>query len=323
MRLSILMAVHDGAEFLSAALDSILSQTGIGMEVIVVDDASSDATPALLAAYGDPRLRVVRNEENIGLTRSLNRGLALARGEFVARMDADDVCVRGRLLAQLAAFAADPTLVVVGGDVCVIDAQGRRRCRWQYPRTDAAIRWRALLHSPFAHPATMFRRAAVAGLGGYDENFTYSQDYELWSRLLQEGRGRNLGQVVLRYRSHDNNVTSRRREQQLHFYRMAKRKYWEALLPGALPLFDPIAALVERAGDEAARDCDSLVALYHAFAGIAPPGAWRGLAVQDMTVALARAHGVAAVPLIVARLLPLSPGLPLRLAAFLLRRLAF
>lgn len=206
------MGVYNGATYLAEAMRSILGQTYRDFELLVVDDGSTDDTAAILASCRDPRLRVLRNERNLGLTRSLNIGLRSARGKLIARHDADDVSREDRLEKQVRAFNVAPDLAVVGTAVRVMDHQGRivAGAPWARCRTALAIRWQLMFESPFAHGTVMYRRDIVADtLGGYDETFRTSQDFELWSRVVPRHPTTNLLERLVDFRVHAASASSR------------------------------------------------------------------------------------------------------------------
>ena len=210
---TVLMSVHNGERYLAAAIDSVLTQTFENFEFVIVDDASTDATRSILDAYTDPRIRRLANDSNIGLTKSLNRGLALARAPLVARQDADDVSLPRRLALQVVFMAAHPEIVLVGSRVRVIDESGRRRVGHIDVRAESAVgvRWQLLFSNPFAHSAVMFRLNAVRdALGGYDERFEFNQDFELWSRVIGHFEAANLPDVLVEYRAHADSIAGRR-----------------------------------------------------------------------------------------------------------------
>jgi hypothetical protein len=205
---SVVMAVRDAARYVRAAVDSVLRQTFRELELIVVDDASTDGSGDIVTGVDDPRVVLVRNAQHLGLTRSLNRGLARARAGLVARHDADDVSHPERLARQVRAFAADARLALVGTRGGLLDADGRRRGRLDRPLDSYAIRWYQMFDSAFVHGSVMFRRAVVVEeLGGYDESFVWAQDWELWSRLLERHEARNLPDRLVDYRAHAGSVT--------------------------------------------------------------------------------------------------------------------
>lgn len=189
-RVSVVMSVYNDEPFLREAIDSILAQTFRDFEFIIINDGSSDASPAILASYSDPRIRVIHNEQNIGLTKSLNRGLREARGELIARFDANDASLPERFGKQVAFLDAHPEVAVAGVQMMVIDVAGRRlrRAESRRPMTDTGVAWWQMFTAPLGHPASMFRRRVVLEeLGGYDEEFRTGQDAELWFRVVERG----------------------------------------------------------------------------------------------------------------------------------------
>lgn len=195
------MSAHDARPYLAEAVASILRQSLADFEFLVIDDASTDGSGDDLAALTDPRVRLVRNAENLGLTRSLNDGLTLARGRYVARMDADDIAAPQRLERQVAFLEANPGVGIVGSARTIIDESGNFVAHAPAAETDLRIRWKCLLGNPFAHPAVMLRREVLGAHAlRYDETFRTAQDYDLWSRLLAVTRGRNLPEPLLSYR---------------------------------------------------------------------------------------------------------------------------
>ena len=175
---SVLLAVHDDSRFLGAAVQSVLRQTVDDLELIVVDDASTDATPALLSAVQDSRLVVLTNDEQAGLASSLNRGLAQAGGRYVARLDADDVALPERLERQLERLGRRDQPAVVGSAVLDVNASGWPGTLHRNPSGATGIRWLALFGSPFFHPTVLVDRERVdrAQLR-YDPSYLESEDY--------------------------------------------------------------------------------------------------------------------------------------------------
>lgn len=202
------MPVRDGARYLGASLDSLLRQSFADFELIVVDDGSADGTAEIVRSRRDSRIARLRNETPIGLAKSLNRALDVARGEFIARMDADDVAEPERLERQLAFLAANPDIGILGTACRLIDERSVVGAEVAMPTSDLAIRWRALTGNPFLHPTVMLRRAVLEqGRLRYDESVATAQDYELWVRLLDRTRGANLEEPLLSRRVHANSVS--------------------------------------------------------------------------------------------------------------------
>jgi glycosyltransferase involved in cell wall biosynthesis len=217
---SVLLSVHNDARFLAAAVESVLRQTVDDLELIVVDDASTDETPAVLSAVQDPRLRLLRNEHQLGLAASLNRGLDQAQSRYVARLDADDVALPQRLESQLARIAATPSVAVVGTAVLDLDETGRVGTLHRNPVGTRAVRWLALFGSPFFHPTVLVDRELLDRHGlRYDPAYLESEDYELWSRLLELGDGTNLAEPLVLKRVHAGQASLRRSDLQESFQR--------------------------------------------------------------------------------------------------------
>jgi len=212
---TVLLAVHDGEPYLQAALASILGQTVSDLELLVVDDASVDGTPGVLARLEDSRVRILRNDEQQGLAASLNRGLDEARGAYVARLDADDVAMPRRLERQLARVRSAPSAAVVGSAVLELDEAWRVGAVHAMPTGVAELRWASLFSSPFFHPSVLAERAVLDRSGlRYDTGFEESEDYDLWARLLEVGEGDNLPDPLVLYRVHPEQASQRRRELQ-------------------------------------------------------------------------------------------------------------
>ena len=212
-KVTVLMAVHNGVRYLRQSVESILRQTLADFEFLIVDDGSTDGSRDILLSYADDRrVRLVENPSNLGLTRSLNRGLSLARGALVARQDADDVSHPDRLARQAAFLDAHPDTALVGTQVRHIGQDGRvfPAPGWEKALTGDGIRWQLMFDSPFVHSTVLFRRDVVWGrLGGYDESFRTSQDYELWTRVAAENRVTNLPEDLLDFRAHGEGVSAK------------------------------------------------------------------------------------------------------------------
>ncbi len=195
---TVLMTVHNAAPFLGQSIRSILAQTHRDLECLIIDDGSTDDSPAIAQSFDDPRIRFVKNPQNTGQTACLNQGLDLATGDFIARQDADDLSQPRRLELQLAAFNRDPQLVLLGTQGWIINAAGHGRGGFNLPLRPESIRWSRFFANPFIHTSVMFRR----GPERYDPAFRICQDYDLWMRLLRTGPGMNLRDRLVVYRVH-------------------------------------------------------------------------------------------------------------------------
>lgn len=212
---TVLMSVFNDSEYLPESIAGVLAQTLTDFEFLVIDDGSTDDTQRLLGGFRDRRLRVVRNESNLGLTRSLKRGIELAHGCYVARIDADDIAFPFRLKQQVSFLEDHPDVAILGGACWQTDADGESLRLQRCPETDLEIRWVSLLANPFVHSTVMLRRDALLQHGlNYDESFGTAQDYDLWTRLLRHCKGANLAEPLIRYRIRAG-VTRNKRQQQL------------------------------------------------------------------------------------------------------------
>jgi hypothetical protein len=212
-RVSVLLPVRNGEEFLAPALDSVLSQTLAELELIVVDDGSTDSTADILAGYEDPRMRVVQGQGK-GISRALNLALQHSTAPYVARMDADDESLPERFARQVSAMDADPALGLIASSFEVIDPDGAHVAYRGVPLDDGALRSTLTGWSPFCHGSVMMRRAVLMSAGGYDPGWEPAEDYELWVRLAQQTRFAALPEVLYRHRSSPGGVSATRGERQ-------------------------------------------------------------------------------------------------------------
>jgi hypothetical protein len=204
----VLLVMHNDEAFVGAAIDSVLAQTFSDFELLIVDDASTDRSREVAASYRDPRVRLLANPTNRGAGASRNAGLAAIASEYVAELDGNDVAVPQRLARQLAYLETHPEVAVVGGQARLIDVAGRRIGTFTRPTTDLGIRWCGIFQSPVIHSAVMYRRAIVWGeLGGYEEQFRFGEDFDLWCRLARTHVIRNLPQTLVAYRSDPGSLT--------------------------------------------------------------------------------------------------------------------
>ena len=274
---SVILAAYDAERFLPLAVESVLRQTVADLELVVVDDGSTDATPELLSGIDDPRLVVLRNDERLGLAACLNKALEHARGRYVARLDADDVAFPRRLERQLARIGSAPPGAILGGAALELDGTGRPGALHLMPAGPAAVRWAALFGSPFFHPSVLVERDVLDKHDlRYDAEYLESEDYDLWTRLLAVADGDNLPEPLVLYRVHEGQASRRRRDLQREFQlRVALREIARA----APELTPEQAELAWRVGTgEAIEDLDlddaatASIELVHAFGRARPDG---------------------------------------------------
>lgn len=206
-RVTVFIPAYNRADYIELAIDSILQQDFTDFEVLVVDDGSTDATPELVAAYEDPRVRLERNTYNSGIPATRNRGLTEARGEFIALLDSDDYSYPFRLRRQVDYLTRNPHVAQVGGWCTLMDPQARllRRVRRQ-PTRPEDVDVHLLFHCSLIN-RTIMARTAILREFGYDESFPRCQDYDLHARLAEHHAMANLPSILVCGREHDGRFT--------------------------------------------------------------------------------------------------------------------
>jgi glycosyltransferase involved in cell wall biosynthesis len=239
-RVTVLLAVHDGEPYVRQSVASVLSQTFADFELLVVDDASTDTTVATIEALGDERIRLLRNEHNLGQVPSLNRGLAEAGGEYVARLDHDDWCRPTRLERQVALLDAHPEVGLVGTWMEVVE-EGGRRIAWLRETIEDFARFvyqTLIMRVYVSHPSAMYRREPVLALGGYDVSTGPSEDKDLWRRLaLERWDARIVPEPLVVYRLHESQLSQTRAEYQATVDGVSQERFLRELAPDA-PVHD-------------------------------------------------------------------------------------
>ncbi|TGU72287.1 glycosyltransferase [Geomonas terrae] len=211
---TVLMAVYNGEAFLREAVESILTQTFKDFELLVIDDGSTDGSADIVASFVDPRVLLVRNGKNLGLIATLNRGIELARGAYIVRMDCDDVSLPERLQRQVDFMEAHPEVGVCGVWYLEFGERVRRttRCACDHD----SIRCGTLFNPVVGHPTVILRKRLLEEHGlRYDADFGHAEDFRLWAEALRYCRFANIPEVLLHYRLHPGQVTSVHAQQQM------------------------------------------------------------------------------------------------------------
>lgn len=199
-RLSIIMSVRNGFPYIEETMHSVLHQDFSDFEFIVVDDGSTDQTLAYLEQIGDPRLKLIK-QDNTGVAKAKNRAIEASVGKYIAIIDADDICMPNRMGSQLSFLEENPDYVLVGGFVDIIDKDGQYLYTERKPVTDEAIRRHQDQRNPWTHSSVMFTREAFDKVGGYYEPIRqYIVDYMLLYQLSLVGKVYQLPEVVVQYR---------------------------------------------------------------------------------------------------------------------------
>ncbi len=229
-RITVLLAVRDGQKYLPQAIGSVLQQTFGDFEFIIIDDQSADGSLQAIKQYNDTRIKVIPNRTHMGLSRSLNIGLHAAQGEYIARMDADDICLPERFEKQVRFLDQHPSMAVLGTGIRLIDELGKTIRDVQMPTDSDLIKWQLCFINPIAHPSVMMRRTAVKQAGGYDQELICSQDYDLWWRMSANNQLGNISDILVLLRQHSGQVSRVKRSEQFEFGLKISQKYLSSLL---------------------------------------------------------------------------------------------
>lgn len=220
-KISVLMSVYNGESYLEEAIESILNQTYQNFEFIIVDDASNDGSLSIIKNYSDERIKVIQNQDNIGLTRSLNNGLKSAKGEYIARQDADDISLKNRFEKQMDCLKEHPDVVLLGTSYYTIDEFGNKlgkRLRLKNPTFDDMMR-----ANTFTHGSVIFKKDRICELGGYNPIFKYRQDYFLWLKVIKTFKAMNLTEPLYVSRLHPGTIGSKSTEKAELYAILAKK----------------------------------------------------------------------------------------------------
>ena len=205
-RVTVLMPVYNGERYLREAMESVLGQTFSDFEFLIVDDGSTDSTAGIIRSFNDGRIRLLQNPERLKLSGALNRGLDEARGEYVARMDADDISLPQRLEVQTAFMDRHKGMGLCGSWVKMFGSG--RETRYKAPVGYESVRAKALFDNPFVHPSVMIRKNLFARHRlRFDGHYYPTEDFELWARAVQLFPCDNIDAVLLRYRIHPGSMT--------------------------------------------------------------------------------------------------------------------
>jgi len=208
--ISVLMSAYNAEKYISESIESILNQTFNDFEFIIINDGSTDNTEKIIKSYNDKRIKYI-SQENIGVSKSLNRGLKIATGKYIAKLDADDVSYPERLEEQFKFMENNPTYVVCGCYADVIDESGNYIYVYNnIPSYDEDIRKTMNYKNCFIHSSTFYRREIALSIGGYYEPIRqYFEDYMFFYQILKEGKGYNIKKPLIKYRIAPDSITSR------------------------------------------------------------------------------------------------------------------
>jgi len=220
--ISVLMPVYNGEKYIEEAIKSVLNQTFTDFELLIINDGSTDKTEEIIFSFEDKRIRYIKNETNLKLIATLNKGISICSGKFIIRMDADDICEPQRFEKQIRFMEKHPDTGVCGTWAKVIDSQNNISGKIINPTTPEFISISLLFTIPLVHPSVCFR-ASVLKQNLYD-NVPHAEDYELWRRLNDQTKMANLPEYLLQYRWHNSNISKEKQTIQEDSKKMIIRK---------------------------------------------------------------------------------------------------
>jgi len=233
--ISVLMPIYNCSDYVSETIDSILNQTFTDFEFLIIDDCSTDLTADIVKQYRDSRIKLIEKPVNTGYTDSLNLGVELAQGKYIARMDGDDIAISTRFEQQINLLESNPEVIVCGSQLKIL---GSDKIMLK-PESHEDILIDLLLTNPIGHPSVMIRRSVLTAFK-YDKSKEPAEDYDLWTRLIWHGKFYNIQQPLVLYRVHDGQVsTVKKQKQLLHFNEsrinfLKKLGYDDNIFPNAL-----------------------------------------------------------------------------------------
>lgn len=205
--ISVVMPAYNAGKYIREAISSVLCQSFGDFELLIVNDGSTDDTQKIIRSFPDQRIKLI-NQTNQGIAAALNRGLAEAKAPVVARFDADDICLPGRLRVQFDFMNTHPEYIIIGSGADFIDMDNNYVFTYSPPwYSNEAIQAVAKNKCPFIHSSVLFKKAVILNAGGYNVHAYAFEDHLLWLKILQKGRAVNIPQVLLKVRLNPESVT--------------------------------------------------------------------------------------------------------------------
>ena len=206
-KISVIMPVYNAEKYIREAIESILNQTFEDFEFIIINDGSTDFTKSIIESYKDSRIKIINHEINQGVYISRNEGLKIARGEFIANFDSDDISMKNRLEKQLSFTMKYPDIAVIGSWMEMTDMKFSKTYILKYNCDPAIIKWDQILKNQISNPASFFRKKIIDKVGYYKKKYKYAGDYDFWSRISRKYKMSNISKVLVRQRIHDESIT--------------------------------------------------------------------------------------------------------------------
>jgi glycosyltransferase involved in cell wall biosynthesis len=230
--ITVLLPFYNAEKYLEKSIQSVLQQTFKDFELLLINDGSTDCSEKIINQFKDPRIVYVQKFKNEGIVKCLNYGIEIAKGKYIARMDADDICTQERLLDQYTYLENYPNIDVVGSWVKVINTSSIEIDKWKLPSSTCEFNFCIYFKSDprIAHPAAMYRTDTIKEIGCYDPNLNYSgvEDADLWFRLIKENKQIvNIPKYLLNYRIHDNQISKKKNEFGIKMYQTSYKNLLE------------------------------------------------------------------------------------------------
>ena len=324
-QITVLLPVHNGEAYLEPAIASVLAQSFEDFELLIINDGSTDRTQSIIDTFQDRRIRCIAHQRNRKLIAVLNEGLGLAAAQYVARMDADDVCHPQRLELQYRFLRSHPEVGVLGSAVRLIGGDRKAGLVYRFPEQHEAIVWAMAFLCPLAHPSVMMRRDVVLAAGSYSSWALHAEDYDLWERLSHRTRFANLPEPLLALRRHGASVTVREALQHASTAAAISARCLSSHV--ARPVSEAVARCLMGStpcdSDQAEEAARILVERYEGFrarAGNARDIVRRDAGIRLLMLAARRARGLMRLRL-AWQATAIAPGAWLRLATRVFRRL--
>ena len=206
--ISVIMSVYNNQDYLKDAIESILNQTAKDFEFIIINDASTDNSLKIIESYKDPRIKIINNEKNLGISASSNKGLRLAQGKYIARMDGDDISDLTRFEKQLDYLKKHPSISIISSNLENIDCKSKHLSFFTMPNNHWEIKWISLFRTPFIHGGVMLSRKLIEEHQiFYNETYKTAEDYDWFQNILEYASGSNIKEYLLKYRRHQASST--------------------------------------------------------------------------------------------------------------------
>lgn len=223
--ISVLMSVFNDEKYIEKSIESIVNQTYEDLEIIIIDDGSTDNTVDIIRSFNDRRIRIIHNEKNLGLTKSLNKGLKFVNGDYVARMDADDICFRERFLIQSRYMDKHPEIMLSS---CGFSYFGEKHGSHSLKLNYNQIKGQYFFDSVLPHPGFFFRKQLIDEGYVYDERFKYAQDYDFQVRVSKKYEVSIIPNILFAYRVGEGQISVAKKNKQRAFANNIRKNYYAA-----------------------------------------------------------------------------------------------